>query len=213
MPKSLNDGYEIVKAEELIPHPDNARRGDLGTLRESIRDNGFYGSLVVQRATNMILVGNHRYRAAIEEGLTEMPVIWVDVDDAEARRLLLVDNRTTDLASYDDARLKVLLDLVKESDAGLSGTGYDDIDYGDLAFQVDTVTPGYGTLNPTAISSTEGLDRFMENAIRTIVLPYSADVADTLYEMLDDLRKFLGYESNAAIVQELIERAHADLDD
>jgi hypothetical protein len=160
----------------------------------------------------MILVGNHRYRAAIEEGLTELPVIWVDVDDAEARRLLLVDNRTTDLASYDDARLKVLLDLVKESDTGLSGTGYDDIDYGDLAFQVDTFTPGYGTLNPTTASDAEGVDTFIENAIRTIVLPYSADVADTLYEMLDDLRRATGYESNAAIVQELIERAHADID-
>lgn len=53
-----------------------------------------------------------------------MPVIWVDVDDETAVRVLLADNRTNDVASYDNA---VLAEILAELAAGpgLEGTGYD----------------------------------------------------------------------------------------
>ena len=83
--------YETVPVGRIQPHPDNARRGNLPLIRESIRTNGFVGACVVQRSTGNILVGNHRYLAAIEEGFAEIPVVWVDKSDGEARRLLLAD--------------------------------------------------------------------------------------------------------------------------
>ena len=39
--------YELVSVEAIQPHPDNARRGDIKTIRESIRNNGFVGACVV----------------------------------------------------------------------------------------------------------------------------------------------------------------------
>lgn len=139
-PPPANQQYELVPAESISPHPDNARRGNLDAIRESIRVNGFYGACVVQRSTGHILVGNHRYMAAVDEGMTEIPVMWVDRTDAEARRLLLVDNRTTDLASYDTAALARILEE-QSNDGDLPGTGWDDASLAALMADLDEIAP------------------------------------------------------------------------
>jgi len=117
----INQAYELVPVGALKPHPKNPRKGDIAAIGESIAANGFYGSVVAQRATGFILAGNHRLKAAIEQGATEVPVIYVDADDEQATRILLADNRTNDLSGYDDA---ALAELLKGLDS-LDGTGYD----------------------------------------------------------------------------------------
>ena len=54
-----------------------------------------------------------------------MPVVWLDVDDQRALRILLVDNRTNDLADYADSRLAALLSELRAG-SGLGGTGYEE---------------------------------------------------------------------------------------
>jgi DNA modification methylase len=112
--------YELVAADRLTPHPDNPRRGNLAQLAESVEANGFYGAIVAQRSTGHVLAGNHRLLAARQQGLDQVPVVWLDVDDDRARRILLVDNRTNDLAAYDEESLLALLGDLPD----LTGTGY-----------------------------------------------------------------------------------------
>lgn len=117
-----------VPVSELVEHPDNPRRGDTGLIADSIAHNGFYGAVIAQRATNRVLAGNHRLRAAVSEGLDVLPVIWVDVDDETATRILLADNRTSDLAGFDGSDLAQLLEQLTGTDAHLAGTGYTQAD-------------------------------------------------------------------------------------
>jgi ParB-like chromosome segregation protein Spo0J len=125
---TLPQSFEQVRLSEVELHPENPRQGDVGAIHESIVTNGFYGALVVQRSSRRILAGNHRARAAREAGITELPALVVDVDDETARRILLVDNRSNDLASYDEAALSALLLSMDE----LAGTGYTMDDLEDL---------------------------------------------------------------------------------
>ena len=113
----------------LIRHPLNPREGDIGAIAASIERNGWFGTVVVQRSTNYVLAGNHRLEAARMLGFSKVPVYWVDVDDDTAKRILLADNRTSDLASYNiDQLADILKDLAIADD--LDGTGWDgdDID-------------------------------------------------------------------------------------
>lgn len=117
---------ELVDLAELTPHPDNPRQGDVGAICESIAANGWYGALVVQRSTGRIIVGNHRAVAAAQLGIERVPVVWLDVDDRTALRILLADNRTSDVADYDKAALAdLLLGMAGDDPALLDGTGYD----------------------------------------------------------------------------------------
>lgn len=79
----------IVAIDSVRPHPQNPRRGDVGLIQESIKANGFYGALVIQKASGYILAGSHRWLAAVQSGAKEVPVKFIDVDDgAPIRRPL-----------------------------------------------------------------------------------------------------------------------------
>jgi len=103
-------------------HPKNVRQGDIGAIAESLKAHGQYRPIVVQRSTNQILAGNHTFQAAKSLGWNEIAATYVDCDDDQAVRILLADNRTNDLASYDDSALIDLLKELSASDTGLEKT-------------------------------------------------------------------------------------------
>ena len=117
--------YEMVSVDAIKPHERNVNQGDLGAIVQSVEANGFYGAVIVQQSTGKILAGNYRWRAAVSQGLKFVPVIWVDVDDAAALRIMLADNRTTRLGMDDSAALAALLQEIQSDAGSLSGTGFD----------------------------------------------------------------------------------------
>src|SRR5215210_5277318 len=125
---------EYLPTDSLRPHPENPRRGDVEAIRHSLERHGQYRPLVVNRPTMEVLCGNHTLRAARELGFSEIAVAFVSVDEEQARRILLVDNRTNDLANYDS---QALVDLLTELDS-LEGTGFDEAAFGEL---LDELSP------------------------------------------------------------------------
>ena len=131
---------ENIKLTKLKLHPDNPRQGDIGAIATSIDQNGWYGTVVAQKSTGHVLAGNHRLQAAQQLGIKEVPVYWVDVDDTTAKKILLADNRTNDLATYnDDVLTELLTDLVSTDD--LLGTGYDGDDLDQLISDLEETPP------------------------------------------------------------------------
>ena len=145
-----------ASVSDLIEHPDNPRRGNVDLLVQSIKANGFYGSVIAQESTGYVLVGNHRLRAAREAGIEQVPVMWVDVDDQQARRIMLIDNRSSDQADYDASTLAALLESTRTDQGDLTGTGYDDTD---LSLILAAATPpeptpptgGFPAVDPNAL--------------------------------------------------------------
>lgn len=129
MAEILDGEYEErVDVDRLALHPRNQRRGNVGRVEQLIEDNGFHGVLLVQRSTGFVLAGNHTLQAAKAAGLRKLPVIWYDVDDDEALRILLGDNRGSDDAGYELDGLAALLSELEASDRGLAGTGWTSAD-------------------------------------------------------------------------------------
>lgn len=125
----LRQEYVQIDLDALVRHPRNARQGDIGAITTSILRNGFWGTVVVQKSTSRVIVGWHRVQAAKHAGLVTIPAMIVDVDDAHAARIVLADNRSSDLASYDlPALTSWLKELAIEAgsvEAGLDGTLFD----------------------------------------------------------------------------------------
>ena len=110
---------ETVEINEIKIHPLNPREGDIGSIIESLTHMGQYRPIVVNKRTKHILSGNHTYQGALQLGWEKIAVHWVDVDDIEEIKILIVDNRTSDLATYDPQELNKLL-----TSTGLQGTGF-----------------------------------------------------------------------------------------
>lgn len=113
-----------VPVDTLRPYGRNPRRGNLEAIKESLEHHGQYRPLVVNRRSGEVLAGNHTLAAARQLGWTEMAVTYVDVDEEQAARIVLVDNRTNDLAGYDDSELAGLLEGLPT----LDGTAWGDDD-------------------------------------------------------------------------------------
>lgn len=113
---------------QLKEYPGNARRGNISVLVESLRVNGQYRPIVVQKNTNYVLAGNHLLRAATQLGWDKIDAVFIDCDDEAAVKIVLADNRTADLGDYNDDLLKELLESLED----FSGTGYSEEDLAEL---------------------------------------------------------------------------------
>lgn len=134
--------YEpAVTLDRVHEHPDNPRRGDEDAIEASIDAHGFYGAVVAQRSTGYVLAGNHRRRIVARRGEPTIPVLWIDVDDEEALRILLNDNTSSDGSSYHDDSLTGLLERLSQTSTGLAGTGFGANDLERLRAQL-APTPG-----------------------------------------------------------------------
>lgn len=123
--KVLDQTFEMVAVDTLKLHERNPNEGDFGAVYTSVETNGFYGAIVVQRSTAKVLVGNHRLMASREAGIPFLPVLWVDVDDEQALRILTADNRTARLGTDNHEALTEILIELAMSPGGLLGTGFD----------------------------------------------------------------------------------------
>lgn len=114
----------LIDIGTIAAHPDNPNNGDVEAIAESIEVNGCYKPVVVQRSTGYIVAGNHTYAALLSLGSDQAPVVWLDLDDEQALRVLLSDNQIARLAMVDQGLLEPLLERLQESERGLLGTGY-----------------------------------------------------------------------------------------
>jgi ParB/RepB/Spo0J family partition protein len=121
-----NIKHQTIDIDSIQAHPKNVRQGDIGAISESLKAHGQYRPIVVDERTGQILAGNHTWKAAKALGWSQIQASIIETkDDDEALRILLADNRTTDLASYDEAELANLLKDLANTDEGLIGTAFD----------------------------------------------------------------------------------------
>ena len=118
-------GVEELEIARLVPLPGNARRGNVSVIMDSIREFGQYRPLVCRQREGyppMVLAGNHTLQALAGLRYETARVELIECSDTEASRINVSDNRTGDLATWDDSALAAQL----ESFGGdYSGIGFD----------------------------------------------------------------------------------------
>jgi ParB-like chromosome segregation protein Spo0J len=131
MSSNILSDITYVSLDLIEPYPDNPRLGDTAAIKRSLAANEQFIPLVVQLSTGFILSGNHTFQAAQELGWDQIAVVYVDVDDQHAKRILLAANRISDLGTYDENLLaSILADVRDDSEELLASTGYtsDEVD-------------------------------------------------------------------------------------
>jgi ParB-like chromosome segregation protein Spo0J len=117
---------ERVALAALHTDPANARsHGDrnLDVIRGSLARFGQRKPSVVDRH-GRILAGNGTYEAAKALGWTEIDIVRTDLEGLEATAFAIADNRSAELAEWDDQALSQLLGELRAEDA-LDGVGFD----------------------------------------------------------------------------------------
>lgn len=91
---------------ETNPNQPRQAMGDLSELIASVTEKGIIEPLVVRQRGGryQIIAGERRFHAAVQAGLTELPVVVRDVDDSEMLELALIENiQRKDLTPFEEA--------------------------------------------------------------------------------------------------------------
>ena len=140
-------GLETVSTKDLNVYYKNARRGNVDLIMESMETNGVYKPLVVNRGTKTgrpmeVLCGNHSLMAIRrladenprDERWQTVDVYVIDVDEQQAARTVIADNKASDEASYEVEDLVNLLTELPD----LAGTGFNRDELDELLEALDT---------------------------------------------------------------------------
>ena len=126
---------QLVDINKLVPYVNNARTHSpeqITKLRSSLREFGFVNPVLIDREFN-VLAGHGRICAAKEEGIKEVPCVFVEhLSEAQKKGYILADNKLALDAGWDDALLKVEMESLQEMGFDIGMTGFDEMEIADL---------------------------------------------------------------------------------
>ena len=126
---------QLVAVEKLVPYVNNARTHSpeqLAKLRSSLREFGFINPVIIDRDFSVI-AGHGRIAAAKEEGITEVPCVFVDyLTEAQKKAYILADNRMALDAGWDEELLRIEIESLQGADFDVSLTGFGEDEIADL---------------------------------------------------------------------------------
>lgn len=134
-PVALQPDTTVALApSELRTYGRNPRKGNVGAVAASLKAHGQFRPIVANigsftKRKLEVLAGNHTLKAfrqlaeahPDDERWKAILVHLVDVDEDQAARIVLADNRTAQLGDYDT---KALSDLLADVADDLTGLGY-----------------------------------------------------------------------------------------
>lgn len=130
---------QLVSIDKLVPYVNNARTHSaeqIIKLRSSLREFGFVNPIIIDREFN-IIAGHGRLMAAKEEGINEVPCVFVDyLTDAQKKAYILADNRMAMDAGWDEELLKIEMEELQNLGYDLGYTGFDEKELEEL-FGID----------------------------------------------------------------------------
>ena len=126
---------QLVPLTKLVPYVNNARTHSpeqINKLRSSLREFGFINPVIIDRDYG-IIAGHGRVLAAKEEGITEIPCVFVDyLTEAQKKAYIIADNRMALDAGWDEELLRVEIEALQGEGFDLGLTGFDEKELADL---------------------------------------------------------------------------------
>lgn len=145
VPEVIAQAYDpAVPVDSLREWPGNPNDGDVGAISASLDALGFYGAILVQKSSGRVMSGNHRLRAARAMNMTTLPVLWCDMDDEEARAVLIGENEHVRRGTWNmTALVEFLKDTAVKSPQLMPVTAFDGDDLDRLIAELQPF-PGEG---------------------------------------------------------------------
>ncbi len=124
-----------VEVSRLRPWEDNPRLNDqaVSAVAQSIHTFGFNVPILCDQHL-MIIAGHTRWKAARQLDLNTVPVIMLEMTDAQRRAFSVADNKTAELADWDLSKLRAVLDELHSEDFDLHSLGFSDLDLKRMLF-------------------------------------------------------------------------------
>ena len=119
-----------VDINDLVPWDLNPRDNEEAVpfVVSSIEEFDFTTTLTIQAGTNRIIAGHTRLKAALQLGIKKLPCIILDISDEDAARLAIVDNKSNEIAQWNEEKLSEIIKEYDPKDLEILGFSQDELD-------------------------------------------------------------------------------------
>lgn len=181
---------ESVELDSISQDPANVRRHgerNLSAIVASLRKFGQQKPIVVSK-DGIILAGNGTYEAAKRLGWDKIEIVRSKLTGSEATAYAIADNRTSELAEWDDVALAETLRALQSEDFEIEAAGYTDDEIGELI----------ESLANDALGPKESGDRIDDAYSKKIVAPVYEPKGDC-----PEIGDLYDREKTAKLIQEI----------
>lgn len=133
-----------VPVADLTPDPANAKvhgRKNLEAIRASLTRFGQVKPLAVRKSDMVVIAGNGRLRVARDLGWTHVACVLMEGTATELSAFALVDNKSAELAEWDDVALAEALRAIGEQAVDVASFGWNDKELAALLDGEDPLPP------------------------------------------------------------------------
>ncbi len=150
--------------DKLKPWGGNPRRNEeaVGSVASSIERFGFNVPILCDEEL-AIIAGHTRWRAAVNLGMSKVPVIVLPLRAPDRKAFAIADNRTSQIAEWDFEQLGRVLCELRDSEAGLEGLGFSD---GELT----------ALMTPETEVDWRDMDKYLQEAVEKQFVLYQVKV-------------------------------------
>jgi DNA modification methylase len=126
---------EYVGTDTLILCESNPRKNDVAveSMVQSFKAFGWTNPILVRRDNNTVIAGHTRLKAARAEGLAVVPVVYLDLNEVDAKAYMLADNKMVENVEWDFPKLADLFVELDGLNVDLSLTGFTPEEIEDIA--------------------------------------------------------------------------------
>lgn len=136
--------------DKLVPNEKNVRKhsvSNVAAIAASLDEFGQRKPIVANRRGGEIEAGNAVFEAAQSIGWTHLAVVWVEDDPAAAAGFALADNRTAEMAIWDEFLLNELINDLEEDCPAL----YESLLLRDLRAELGDLALNGGNCDPDEV--------------------------------------------------------------
>lgn len=114
-----------IETSELQPWENNPRINDeaVDAVVKSIKSFGFNVPILCDQQFT-IIAGHTRWKAAKKIGMKSVPVIILELTEAQRNAFAIADNKTSEIADWDYPRLRKILERLQSKKINLPSLGY-----------------------------------------------------------------------------------------
>ena len=138
---------QYIDPQELKPFADNPRHHserNIQDIQRSIKKFGFTNPILVRQEDNMVVAGHGRLESAQELGLEEVPVIYLDFSENDAKLYAITDNRTAETSEWDLVALDELVQSLEMDEDELPDTGFYAEELEEILAEMDSTSASQG---------------------------------------------------------------------
>ena len=195
---------ESLNIQDLEHDAKNAREHshhNIEAIKESLRRWGQQKPIVIGQ-DNVVVAGNGTLAAARELGWKQIQTVRTDLNEAEKLGYAIADNRTAELADWDEVQLAATLQDIAQEDIESTGFSVDDLNslVSSIGKTLDLSMP-----HDKQTQSLEGT-RPESSGSQVVQLCFDSDTIKQYQQALNDASEVIGTENPADTVLIALQR-------